>query len=289
MSELTSMGDYWAGLRDEIAAKARIVPDDPQRSVCPICGGIGWFTYSNVPVGHPLFGKPQCCTNPQCEAGQARAERALKNYELPKNYRKLTFAGWEALPDELKEGKWAAYLAARAFAQHPQHWVNLRETYRDILDIWQNAPDVAKNSLVFYGPMGVGKTGFVAAIMNEGSQKGETGILYRRTSDLIEDLQAAFDDRESEQGEMSLARRMGRYKTARVLILDEWNLKKYTDFALQKMEDIIRYRHGNEMPTLITTNLTPDAFADNWTERTVDVLFEMAHCIPVDTPKLRGA
>lgn len=285
-----AMVRYWEQLKAENAAlKAEEPAPEVKKNTCAICGGTGWFTY-DVRYDDPRFGKPQRCTNPQCEAANAAADRALRNYELPKNYRRLTFGAWDALLPEVKIGKWEAYFAALAFVEQPKHYVNLREAYRGKLQGWEDAPDVPKNSLVFYGPMGVGKTGFCAAIMNALSQQGYTGILYRRTSDLIEDLQGAYDDRgqADASGEMSLTQRMARYKSARILILDEWRLVKRTDFVLQKMEDIIRFRHGNELPTLITTNITKDESYTHWTEQAADVLAEMAHWVPVDYPKLRG-
>ncbi len=280
-----AMVAYWENLKKENAEQRVNQPEpDVKKNSCRICGGSGWFTY-DVRFDDPLFGKPQRCTNPQCEAANAAADRALKNYELPKIYRRLTFGAWEALPDELKAGKWQAYFAALAFVEQPEHWVNLREAYRDRLQGWEAAADVAKNSLVFYGPMGVGKTGWIAAIMNALSQKGYTGILYRRTSDALQDLQDAFDDNSSE---MSLAQRMGKYQKARVLVLDEFEVENNSKFRLQSIEDIIRYRHGHEMPTLLTTNMTKDESYEKWTGRTADVLAEMAHWVPVDYPKLRG-
>ena len=281
--------EYWAALKAEMA-NAPVVKAAPtvEADVCPICFGRGWFT-ADVRYDDARFGKPQRCTNPQCKAANEVADRALKNYELPKSYRKLTFAGWKSLPDALKKGKYAAYHAALAFAKHPQHLVNLRAVCENKLPGWEALSDDERNSLVFHGPMGMGKTGFCASIMNYLSGRGYAGILYRRASDMLQDLQDAFEDKDkaSEARELSFAQRLGRYKNATILILDEWNVEKRSEFRLQCMEDVIRFRHGHELPTLITTNLTKDESYTHWSERTADVLAEMAHWVPVGGTKLR--
>lgn len=278
---------YWATLKAENLRPVEAKPE-AETNGCPVCGGTGWFTL-DVHYTDALFGKPQRCTNPQCKAANDLADRALRNYELPKSYRKLTFAGWKSLPDELKKGKHAAYHAALAFVKHPQHMVNLRAACEKKVKDWETFADDERNSLVFHGPMGVGKTGFCAAVMNALSARGYRGILYRRTSDLLQDLQDAYEDKDkaAEARELSFAQRLGRYKNASILILDEWNVEKRSEFRLQCMEDIVRFRHGHELPTLVTTNLTKEESYTHWSERTADVLAEMAHWVPVGGERLR--
>ena len=278
---------YWATLKAENPRPVEAKPE-AETNGCPVCGGIGWFVW-DVPSSDPRFGKSQRCTNPQCKAANDLADRTLRNYELPKSYRKLTFAGWKSLPDELKKGKHAAYHAALAFVKHPQHMVNLRAACEKKVIGWETLADDERNSLVFHGPMGVGKTGFCAAVMNALSARGYRGILYRRTSDLLQDLQDAYEDKDkaTEAREMSFAQRLGRYQQASILILDEWNVEKRSEFRLQCMEDIVRFRHGHELPTLVTTNLSKDESYTHWSERTADVLAEMAHWVPVGGERLR--
>ena len=58
--------DTWSGAESEAASPT-----------CPICNGVG-FVYTNVPVGHPDFGKavPCRCTRKEAEKErQARLER----------------------------------------------------------------------------------------------------------------------------------------------------------------------------------------------------------------------
>lgn len=284
----TKLQQEYERLFGEIDFNAELPIEEPVYA-CNVCYDRGWFIF-DVPQGHALFGKAQDCDNPDCAAGQERIARRMKNYDMPKRYRELTFERWEALPDEQKKGKFAAYFAALAFVEQPEHMVKLSSVLKaQRINKWEEFSDEAKNSLVFYGPMGVGKTGLCAAVMNRLSAQGYQGILYRRTSDLMQDLQDAFNDKDkaSEAGEMSFLARIGRYKNAKILMLDEWNIENVTDFRRQSMEDIIRHRHGRDLPTLITTNLTKEQAYTHWSERTADVLAEMAHWVPVGGVKLR--
>lgn len=255
---------------------------------CPICHGAGWFTY-DVPIDDPRFGKPQKCTNPGCSKANQLADQRLVNYDLPASYRRLTFESFAALPEHYREGKMAAFHAAVMFATDPFQNVGLRQACERKLPGWSKMSDTLKNSIVFYGPMGNGKTGLVAAIMNAMSRQGVTGILYRRTSDLLQDLMDGFNDREkaADAREKSFTQRIAQYQKASILILDEWNIVNPSAFKLQSMEDILRYRHGNLLPTLMTTNLTKEQSYQEWGERTADVVAEMAHFVPMDGKKLR--
>lgn len=256
---------------------------------CPICQGAGWFVYT-VAIDDPLFGKPQKCTNPGCDKANRLAEQRLVNYDLPASYRRLSFDTWKAIPQTYRSGKTAAYLAAVEFVNHPQHYVNMRETCQGKVRDWEKLPEQYKNSLVLYGPMGTGKTGLVACIMTALSRTGYTGILYRRTSDLFIDLQSAYNDRDKADDvrEKTYDQRLAQYQKATILILDEWGINNMSDFKKQAMEDIIRYRHGHELPTLITTNMSREESYKRWSEQTADVLAEMAHWILLEGAKLRN-
>lgn len=286
-----SLGEKLAKLWDDIQSRGLVesvdVPIQFSYERCPDCQGMGYFRV-DVPVGDPRFGKLQRCTNPDCSAAQEIARRALRNYELPREYQGYCFETWESIPIQAQIGKLIAFQAAALFAEHPAHEVNGNEAAR-LAGYGSEGEGVIKNSLAFFGEPGVGKTGLVASIMNEISRRRRVDILYRRTSDLFLDLQSAFDDKEKAEAanELSFSQRIQRYKQAGVLVLDEWRMQKQTEPRLQWMEDIVRYRHGNRLPTLFTTNLDPESIYDHWKPQTADVALEMAHWIEVKGEKLR--
>ena len=76
-------------------------------------------------------------------------------------------------------------------------------------------------------------------------------------------------------------------KSFPVLVLDEFNMTKVSDWRQEVMENVIRYRYGNNLPTVLTCNATRDELEVQWGIRTVSVLFEMAHLIPMGGEPLR--
>lgn len=287
-SELTPMNEvlkhYWASVDSKPAG----TPAPEAEAVCQSCNDTGFFTYNNVPVDHPLFGKPQRCDNPDCKAAQEATKRALINFALPDEYRRLTFERWDTeVKHEDQYGKQIAYQAARMFTAEPNHWVSLIEAGRRAGYVFE-APDKVCNSLAFFGVPGMGKTGLVAAMMNDLSRQ-KIDVLYRRTSDLLIDLQGAFDNRDkaAEANEFGFAQRIQRYQQAGILVLDEWRMENMTPARRQWMEDVVRYRHGHRLPTLFTTNENPSSIYHHWTEQTADVALEMALWIEMKGTKLR--
>jgi DNA replication protein DnaC len=283
----TTLSRYWESVKAK-HGDAPPVDEEESTITCPSCGGLGYYTLA-VPVNHPDFGKFKVCDYPGCAAAEAILLRRLKNYELPKEYGKLTFATWEALPPEVRQHKEIAYFAARAFCEVPEHMVNLAQCAELAGYAYDGKLDYARNCLVLYSTVGMGKTGLVAACINRLAELGGSGSLYRRTSDIFDDLQDSFNDRTQalEGNEQTFSQRFQRYKRADILFLDEWRMAKLSDFRLQTMEDLIRYRHGHDLPTVITTNLTPDNVYSHWGEQTADVVMEMAHWIQLSGIKLR--
>lgn len=289
ISELTPLSreleKYWASVEKNGPVE---IPEVLSADKCPDCGGAGFYTL-DVPTSDPLFGKAQRCTNPDCAAAQEAVKRQIRNYGLKKAYLNLTFETWrKQVPATARPGKELAFHAACLFAEMPDHEMS-RDVIAQRANHWFDGPDTVKNSLALFGPVGVGKTGLVAAIMNMLSRKRQAGVMFRRTSDLILDLQGAYDDHEKakEADERSITERISQYQRAGVLILDEWRMQKMTEPRLQWMEDIIRYRHGNRLPTVITTNLDENSIYNHWTEQTADVALEMAHWIPMGGEALR--
>jgi len=76
-------------------------------------------------------------------------------------------------------------------------------------------------------------------------------------------------------------------KTAPVLVLDEFNVPNVSADKSRLVEEIIRYRHGNRLATIITCNVNPQEFESMWGGRTADVTMESAHWIELGGAKIR--
>lgn len=260
--------------------------------VCPTCDGKGVVRY-DVPPDDPrhaeLFGKLHACRD--CEAGQRVAMQmqlaALRKFELPAQYKLMTFETWDALPDSLRLGKWLARAAAGLFVAAGANGFYLRwEAICRTATRPCQEPDVERNSLVFQGPVGVGKTGLAAAILNA-LIESELNIRYARAADLIAEVQGRYGKPADEYPTATDV--VKGYQTADLLVIDELNVALPVQPDKQRIiEDVIRYRHNNALPTVVTLNIGRDEFEAQWGLRTATALFAMAHWIPMSGAPLRN-
>jgi len=200
-------------------------------SVCPLCGGKG-FLRRDVPVGHPDFGKAVPCQCKVTELQDARLLdlRAASNLGL---LSRLTFDSF--VPDgyglnkELRVNLRSAYEAAEAYAAKPNGWLILRGKY------------------------GCGKTHLAAAIANRRIEQGHP-VLFVVVPDLLDHLRAAF----SPTSPVSFDQRFDSVRTAPLLILDDLGTQNATPWAREKLFQILNYRYNARLPTVITTNQSPE-------------------------------
>lgn len=124
--------------------------------------------------------------------------------------------------------------------------------------------------LLLIGGVGSGKTHLAAAIINAildyiyiPDEEAEAAERYCRDSDgccfgmrfvstlgLLEEIRASYDNSEDTQEIMR------RYKTAKLLILDDMGAEKPTEWVRERLFDIIDYRYNECLPLIITTNAT---------------------------------
>lgn len=241
-----------------------------QHAHCEVCDDFGMVRYA-VPQSDPRFGQLFPCTS--CPKGKALALRALENSlegaGLPDRYRRMSFTTWMDLPKAARAGKELPYVAAALYAQSWQAGfeLSLKAVYAKAKQPYPNQPDRKANSLVFEGAPGIGKTGLAAAVCNYLVEKTPVRPLYSRCRDMVRSVQAGYgDDKPSNALE--------RYKSADLLVIDEMNLVNSTDDRRDIIEEIVRFRHGNSLPCIITLNNTREQFEAEWGKRTATVLYE---------------
>jgi DNA replication protein DnaC len=185
-----------------------------------------------VPVGHPDFGKAIPCP---CKAAELQEQR-LRDLREAGNLGLLsrhTFASFNAdgyaLGKRLRENLRSAYEAAKAYAAHPSGWLILR------------------------GNFGCGKTHLAAAIANYRADLGDP-VLFVVVPDLLDHLRATFNP----QSPVSFDSRFETVRTAPLLILDDLGTQNASPWAREKLFQILNYRYSARLPTVITTNLSPD-------------------------------
>lgn len=124
--------------------------------------------------------------------------------------------------------------------------------------------------LILYGSVGTGKSYAAAVIANELLEK-KVPVVMTSFIKILKDV-STFDDSE----------RLQLITNARLLIIDDLGAERGTDYAIEKVYDIIDSRYRNGKPVILTTNLSIEQMKscdDIRYSRIYDRIFEM--CYPV--------
>jgi DNA replication protein DnaC len=103
--------------------------------------------------------------------------------------------------------------------------------------------------IMFSGPVGSGKTFLAAAIANE-LMEAQKQVLFLVVPDLLDELRATY---KSDVNELDL---LDTARTIPILILDDLGAHNYTDWTRNRLYSIINYRMNDQLPTIITSNLS---------------------------------
>ncbi|TGE32471.1 ATP-binding protein [Desulfosporosinus sp. Sb-LF] len=109
--------------------------------------------------------------------------------------------------------------------------------------------------ILYTGPVGSGKTYLAASIANE-LMESELKVLFLVVPDLLDELRATY---KSEVNEIDL---LDTARTIPILILDDLGAHNYTDWTRNRIYSIINYRMNEQLPTVITSNLSLDEMED---------------------------
>lgn len=273
-------------IRRRVQAELQNLPPSsaaPPSAVCPTCEGRGFVRYS-LPFGHPDWGRLWPCPEAQCPARQAaavqRAPHLLRKSGLLDKYREMSFQTWLALPAEMRAGKAQALAAAWAWAQTAGQPFSMAQALAQFG--LQGGSDEPRAWLVLQGGLGLGKTGLAAAVVQH-LVANDKPVIFYRTQEMFSDIQSRYGKEEPPSADDVLQE----ISRAPRLIIDEANIPSATNDKQRLMEEIIRYRHGRELPTVITCNVDLKGFSAMWGERTADVVAELSHWITLGGPKLR--
>lgn len=274
---------------ERLKANIRIVEDDsaPAAPTCPTCEGLGLIRF-DVPTSDERFGKLYPCPEAGCaaraEAAARRADALLTRSGVPGTYRELTFDSWYTIPEQQRAGKELAAAAAWVWAH------KLSVSLRGAADLFEH-PDAAQQKdiykpwLVFQGDLGLGKTGLAAAATNQLAAAGRQPLFYR-LQEMFSEIQSRYGDNETGRNADEIISQIQR---AEVLILDECNVpgQRASEDKARLMEEVVRYRHARQLPTLLTLNASQTDFEKQWGRRTADVVFSSAHWLELTGPRLR--
>ena len=206
------------------AGAASSAEEEPEAR-CPLCGGSG-FIRKTTSLDDPNFGKAFPCRCVADESGDARLER-LSRYsnlrELSRHrFDTLVRRGRSSVPEQQERFAQAAAIA-ESFGEAPEGW------------------------LVLCGPSGAGKTHLAAAIANRIIERGQP-VLFLIVADLLDHLRAAY----APDADLSYDKLFEQVRNAPMLVLDDLGGQSATDWAEEKLYQIINHRYNTGAPTLFT-------------------------------------
>ncbi len=132
-----------------------------------------------------------------------------------------------------------------------------------------------RQGLLFWGTVGTGKSYTAACIANE--------LLERNTPVIMTSFVKILQNIQGNQEEEKVF--MSRLNDAKLLIIDDLGTERNTDYALEKVYNIIDSRYRAGKPLILTTNMTVREMQENTDiryKRIYDRIFEM--CFPVRVP-----
>jgi DNA replication protein DnaC len=225
---------------------------------CPHCGGVGFLRVER-PVSHPEFGKVQPCICRQDALSERIGEKLFSLSKLDE-LRRLTFESFNP-EGRIKLGEYQrrslkeAYTIAQSFAQNPKGW------------------------LVIQGNFGSGKTHLAAAIANYAVSSG-VPTLFLTVPDLLDSLRTTFESKE-----VSFDNRFEQIRSAPLLILDDFGTQNTTEWAREKLFQILNYRYINQIPMVVTTNLAMQEIEGRMRSRISDS--ELVTNVKIQAPDYR--
>lgn len=178
-----------------------------------------------LPVGHPQFGKLQLCPmcGPQRLQERAAAQMATKRARLRSYDQRApaqtfeTFAVENVSPQVVE-----AFYVARDYARNPAGW------------------------LVLAGTMGTGKTHLLMAILN--AQPAERPTMFVTTPNLLDMLRSGYRKGDYEEL-LSICCNVA------LLAIDDLGAESETDWAAEKLFQIVNQRYQARLPLVVSTNV----------------------------------
>ncbi|MBM3187573.1 MAG: ATP-binding protein [Chloroflexi bacterium] len=198
------------------------------------CQGLGFFQV-NVPVGHRFFGKAISCVCQRSVQAKERAQRLRIKSGLSEHM--------------LQEYTFESFYPGRAWTRDGQHDEAISEAVRAVWEACKAYASKPDGWLVITGSYGTGKTHLAAAIAGVALQK-DLPVYFSTISALLDFVRASYNT-----GNADLLWQW--IVEVKMLILDDLGAEYQTDWALDKLTQLVDYRYINRLPMVVTTNEDP--------------------------------
>ena len=229
-------------------------PSRSRSPTCSICGDAGWLRL-DVPITDPRFGTIVPCACQKAQHERERSERLFALSRLGERQRLMTFQTFYThdIPYEHVVGRTPHALAeiyrslkqakdaAQAYAEEPNGW------------------------LVLIGDTGCGKTHLAVAVCNERIRRGEP-VLFQVVPDLLDHLRATY----APTSTVTYDDLFEEVRTAPLLVLDDLGAQSSSQWAQEKLFQIVNFRYNHKLPTIVTTNMPPERLEQRLASRMLD-------------------
>jgi DNA replication protein DnaC len=205
-------------------------------------------------------------TNPRLSQIFVIEERpsALEQYSWSRGFelqKEMTFKQFDSkrlnLPSDQRQNLGSAYQVALQFAESPDGW------------------------LIFQGVNGCGKTHLAAAIVNY-RYEAKKPALFVVVPEFLDHLRKTFNP----ESKVSYDQLFEAVKNAPLLVLDDYGEQSTTQWAQEKLYQVINYRYNARLATVITTTSSFDEIESRVSSRMVDPRISMV--INITAPDYRG-
>tara|TARA_B100000530_G_scaffold336624_1_gene291950 strand:+ start:5710 stop:7074 length:1365 start_codon:yes stop_codon:yes gene_type:complete len=195
------------------------------RAVCIICSDAR-FVRVTKDLADPKFGKVEPCVCSLYENDQTRKNRLERYSQLGplknRSFEDIDRTGRLIQPSDQGRYREAVELIEH-FAEYPVGW------------------------LVITGAHGVGKSHLAAAVVTRLIENGEPG-LFANVADFLDELRSTYDD----ENETQYNDIIEKYKEAPLLVLDDLGSYSFTNWAEEKLMQIVTHRFDAKNATIFT-------------------------------------
>lgn len=233
---------------------------------CGVCGKA-----RQKKINSPYFHKTVWCIC-DCRARELEERRRKEEYEEEMN-RVQRLKDASMMASKFRDAEFSVYQKRkenqRAYDVSRKYVAQFRQM------ITEGNPKTGERNigLVFYGPCGTGKSFTAACIANELMEQNISVVMTSFVK-ILQDIQGQDE-----------AAYIGMLNACSLLIIDDLGAERNTDYALEKVYNVIDSRVRADKPMILTTNLTFDEMMRNPDiryRRIYDRIFE--HCFPVEIP-----
>lgn len=212
----------------------------------------------NMPPKQVIF--PCLC---KCASELLEAEKRQREYE--DDMRRIeSLKSNSLIESKFKNAKFSSYIKTN----------ESEKLYVFIKRYVDNFNDMLKKNqgLIFWGPVGTGKSYAAACIANELLEK-KTTVIMTSFVKILQDIQ---------KSQVNEAEYITKLNDVKLLIIDDLGTERNTDYALEKVYNIVDSRYRTGKPLILTTNMSISEMMgteDIRYKRIYDRIFEM--CYPV--------